>query len=316
MSQSPSPAQTKPGTPDPSVSAATLAVPNPLNYAERKSALAKLKNITNVELVIAFTLFTLVCFAAIFGSFIQTHDPMQGDLMARFTPVGEKGYILGSDHLGRDLWSRAVAGLQWSMACALVANTINLLIGSTLGLLAAEREGWPRTIARQITDTLQSFPFLIVAIVVVVIIGHGFMPLVLTLGFLAWTVYMRVVYAEASSIYQRDYVKAARIAGVSRMRIMFTHVLPGVRASLFVVFAFHFAGLLMAESALSFLGIGAPLGVPTWGNILAESRQYLLRAPWMLMVPAGAIIISVITMNLIGDGIASLARKSGRGIDV
>jgi peptide/nickel transport system permease protein len=214
------------------------------------------------------------------------------------------------------LWSRAVAGLQWSMSCALAANTINLVIGATLGLLAAEREGWPRTIARQITDTLQSFPFLVVAIVVVVIVGHGYWPLVLTLGFLAWPVFMRVVYAEASSIFQRDYVKAARIAGVSRARIMFSHVLPGVRASLFVVFAFHFAGLLIAESALSFLGIGAPLGVPTWGNILAESRQYLLRAPWMLMVPAGAIVIAVITMNLVGDGIAGISRKSGRSIDV
>ncbi|MDX2223045.1 MAG: ABC transporter permease [Rhodospirillaceae bacterium] len=298
------------------MSAAAKIPLDPLAQASSRHDLAKLKNLVNLEIIIAFTLFTLVCIVAIFGTFLQTHDPMQGDLMARFTPVGEKGYLLGSDHLGRDLWSRAVAGLQWSMSCALAANSINLVIGATLGLLAAEREGWPRTIARQITDTLQSFPFLVVAIVVVVIVGHGYWPLVLTLGFLAWPVFMRVVYAEASSIFQRDYVKAARIAGVSRARIMFSHVLPGVRASLFVVFAFHFAGLLIAESALSFLGIGAPLGVPTWGNILAESRQYLLRAPWMLMVPAGAIVIAVITMNLVGDGIAGISRKSGRSIDV
>lgn len=289
---------------------------DPLAQAQARFNLARIKNIANIEIVVAFTLFTLVVFVAIFGGFLKTHDPMQGDLMARFTPPGNKGYILGSDHLGRDLWSRAVDGLQWSMACALTANIINLCIGSTLGLLAAEKEGWVRTIARQITDTFQSFPFLVVAIVVVVVVGHGFVPLVITLGCVAWTVFMRVVYAEASSLFQRDYVKAARIAGVSRWRIMFEHVLPGVRASLFVVFAFHFAGLLIAESALSFLGIGAPLGVPTWGNLLAESRQYLLRAPWMLMVPSGAIIIAVITMNLVGDGIAGLARKRGRSIDV
>ena len=157
--------------------------------------------------------------------------------------------------------------------------------------------------------------FLVVAIVVVVIIGHGFWPLVLTLGFLAWPIFQRVVYAEASSIFQRDYVKAARIAGVGRITIMFQHVLPGVRASLMVIFAFHFAGLLIAESALSFLGIGAPLGVPTWGNILAESRQYMLKAPWMMLVPGGAIVVTVVTMNLVGDGIAGLARRRGRSID-
>lgn len=277
---------------------------------------SKFKELANVEIIIAFILFTVLVVFAVFGKFLETHDPMQGDLMKRFVPAGQQGYLLGSDHLGRDLWSRSLAGLQWSMACALTANVINLFVGATLGLLAAEREGWTRSIIRQFTDTMQSFPFLIVAIVVVVIIGHGFVPLVMTLGLLSWVVYMRVVYAEATSIYQRDYVKAARIAGVSRFAIMFGHVLPGVRASLFVIFAFHFAGLLIAESALSFLGIGAPLGVPTWGNMLAESRQYLLKAPQMLLVPAGAIVMAVITMNLVGDGIASLSRKRGRSIDV
>jgi peptide/nickel transport system permease protein len=93
-------------------------------------------------------------------------------------------------------------------------------------------------------------------------------------------------------------------------------VLPGLRATLMVMFAFQFAGKLIAESALSFLGIGAPLGVPTWGNMLAESRQYLFNAPWMLFVPAGAIVVAVLTMNFIGDGIAVMARKRGRAVDV
>lgn len=289
---------------------------SPFNPVVARFDLSRVRQVANIEIVIAFTLLTIVAGLAVFGNFVKTHDPMQGDLMARFTPPGQKGYILGSDHLGRDLWSRVVDGLQWSMSCALTANVWNLTIGSLLGLLAAEKEGWVRTGVRQLTDTFQSFPVLVVAIVIVVIVGHGFWPLVATLGFVGWVSYMRIVYAEASSIFQRDYVKAARIAGVSKFAIMYGHVLPGVRASLFVVFAFNFAALLIAESALSFLGIGAPLGVPTWGNLLAESRQYLLRAPWMLVVPASAIIISVITMNLVGDGVASLSRKRGRSIDV
>ena len=276
----------------------------------------KIRQVANIEIVIAFTLFTIIAVIAIFGQLLQTHDPMQGDLLKRFTPPGQEGYILGSDHLGRDLWSRMVDGLQWSMACALTANMLNLFIGSTLGLLAAEKPGWLRIVVNQFVYTLQSFPALVILICVVVVVGQGFNTLVLTLGLLSWVVYLRVVYAEASSLFQREYVQASRLAGVSRSSIMFGHVLPGVRASLFVIFAFHFAGLLIAESALSFLGLGAPLGVPTWGNMLAESRQYMIRAPWMLMVPAGAIVAAVVTMNLVGDGIASLARKKGRSIDV
>ena len=144
------------------------------------------------------------------------------------------------------------------------------------------------------------------------VIGHGFFPLVLTLGFLSWPVFMRVAYAEASSLFQRDYVKAAQVAGVSRWAILTGHILPGLRGSLLVVFALNFSALLIAESALSFLGIGAPLGVPTWGNMLAESRQFMLRAPWLMLAPSGAIIFAVVTANLVGDGIGRHLRRRGR----
>lgn len=268
------------------------------------------------ELVISGTLFALIVVAALFGHWLRTHDPTASDLSIRFLPPGAAGHLLGTDHLGRDMWSQMITGLQWSMACALTANVINMVIGTGLGLLAAERPGWLRTTLRQIADLFQSFPFLVVAIVVVVVVGHGFLPLVLTLGLLSWPIYMRVAYAEASSIYARDYVKAASIAGAGRFAIMFGHVFPGLRASLLVIFALHFATLLIAESGLSFLGIGAPLGVPTWGNMLAESRQYVLVAPRLLLVPAGAIIFAVITANLLGDGLAAVARRRGRGIDL
>lgn len=286
-----------------------------LGVAARRMA-GRLHAVRVAELSVGGALFALVVLAALLGPWLQTHDPTESDLTARFLPVGAGAHLLGTDHMGRDLWSRLIAGLQWSMACALTANLINLTVGTALGLLAAERPGWVRTGVRQVTDIFQSFPTLVVAIVVVVVIGHGFLPLVLTLGLISWPIFMRVAFAEASSIYARDYVKAARIAGASRLAIMFGHVLPGLRASLLVIFALHFATLLIAESALSFLGIGAPLGVPTWGNMLAESRQYVLVAPRLLLVPAGAIIFAVITTNLLGDGMAAYARRHGRNIEL
>jgi peptide/nickel transport system permease protein len=267
------------------------------------------------ELTVGAGLFALFLFVALFSAALQTHDPTATDLTARLLGFGTPGHWLGTDHMGRDVWSRLVAGLQWSMACAFTANVINLAIGTTLGLVAAERPGFARSVARQLGDTFQAFPSLVAAIVVVVLVGEGFVPLVLTLGLLSWPIFMRVVFAEASSLYARDYVKAARIAGAGRLAIMFGHVLPGLRASLLAVFALHFATLLIAESALSFLGIGAPLGAPTWGSMLAESRQYVLVTPRLLLVPAGAIILAVITANLLGDGLAARARRRGRGIE-
>lgn len=269
----------------------------------------------NPELIVGGALFALVLLAAVFSRALQTHDPGQGDLTARLLDIGTRGHLLGTDQMGRDVWSRLVAGLQWSMACAFTANLLNLVIGTGLGLLAAERPGLARDAARQLTDTFQAFPSLIAAIVVVVVIGEGFVPLVLTLGLLSWPIFMRVVYAEASSLYARDYVKAAQIAGVGRLAIMVGHVLPGLRTSLLAIFALHFATLLIAESALSFLGVGAPLGVPTWGAMLAESREYVLVTPRLLLVPAGAIILAVITANLLGDGLSSRARLRRGGID-
>ena len=276
---------------------------------------ARTHKVASIELAAGAALILIIGAAALFGPFVQTHDPAEGNLLNRFVASGSAGHLLGTDHLGRDIWSRLVAGLQWSMACALTVNVMNLFIGATLGMLAAERPGPVRTFVRLVTDTIQSFPSLVVAIVVVVIVGHGFVPLVLTLGLLGWPVFMRVAYAEATSIYTHDYVKAARIAGVSRFATLFGHVLPGLRSSLMVVFAFHFATLLTTESALSFLGLGAPIGVPTWGNMLAESRQFLLTRPGMLFVPATAIIVTVIAANLLGDGLAARARKLGKGTE-
>ena len=247
---------------------------------------------------------------------LQMHDPMAGDLLNRFAPVASEQHPLGTDNLGRDLWSRALAGLAWSMSAAVTATLIAFLIGTSLGLMAAEKEGRLRTIIKQTVDTVLAFPGLVAAICVVAVVGQGFWPLVLTLGLLSWPVFTRVVYAETLSLMERDYVLAARMLGVSSIGILIGHIIPGLRATLMVMLAFHFADMLIAESALSFLGIGAPLGEPTWGNMLAESRQYLFKAPWMLFVPAGAIVIAVVTANLVGDGIAVASRIRARGADL
>lgn len=270
----------------------------------------------SLELVAGVLSFAVIVILIVFRTQLQTHDPYVGDLLERFSAIGAGGHLLGTDNLGRDVWSRLLEGIRWSVSAAGIATLIAFVIGSIVGLTAAQFPGWVRTVLNQIVDMALAFPSLIIAIIVVAVVGRGFWPLTITLGLVSWPVFARVVFAESLSLLERDYVVAARAFGARPAAILVGHVLPGLRPTLSVVLAFHFADMLVAESALSFLGLGAPLGVPTWGNLLQESRDYLLVAPWLLAVPCAGIIYVVVTINFIGDGLASNARRRGLRIDL
>lgn len=237
-----------------------------------------------------------------------------GNLMMRLRPPETEGPILGTDQLGRSMAARVLAGAPWSLGIALVATTIALAIGTPVGLVAAWLPGWPRRVVRMLVDTVIAFPSLVIAVTVIALLGRGFWPLSVVLGLASWPIAARVVYADAMGIVGRDYVRAATLAGVGGPRTVVTHVLPALRPTLMTMFAFTFADMLIAESALSFLGLGVPLDAPSWGNMLSDSREYMISAPWMLYVPAGAIVLAVVALNLVGDGVAARTRRaSGRG---
>jgi peptide/nickel transport system permease protein len=239
-------------------------------------------------------------------------QPMQADLGARFKPFGTAGHWFGTDQNGRDVMARVMAGLGWSLGCAASATAVAATIGTIAGVVASERAGWTRRIIMQSVSAMQAFPGIILAVSVIAILGHGFLPLVLTLGFIGWPVFARVTYAEAQSLYARPYVMAARLSGASRPAIIMGHILPGLRTTLLVLLAFYFADMLVAESAMSFLGLGAPLGTPTWGNMLEEGRSRMIQAPWLVLVPAVAIVCAVMAANLIGDGIGAILGRKQR----
>lgn len=255
---------------------------------------------------------------AIGGMLVMTQfgnlEPSRTDPTARLLGLGTNGHPLGTDQVGRDMLDRLLAGFRWSLSVGLVATTITFLIGTTIGIMAASLDGVGRTILKRLIDVSISFPYLVLAVAVLAVVGRGFWPLSITLGLVAWPVFARMVYAEGLSLMQRDYVLAARLVGTSRLRILVTHVLPAIRPTLMVVGAFTFADLLIAESGLSFLGIGAPLTSPSLGNMLAEGRQYLVEAPRMTFVPAAVIVMTVVAANLIGDGVAARSRARSRRI--
>ena len=270
----------------------------------------------NLELAIGILLFAVILILVIFRTQLQTHDPFTGDLLDRFSEIGVEGHLLGTDNLGRDVWSRLLEGIRWSVSAAGLATLIAFVVGTLVGLIAAQFPGWVRTVLNQVVDMALAFPSLIIAIIAVAVVGRGFWPLTITLGLVSWPVFARVVFAETLSLLERDFVIAARTFGARPVAVLLGHIMPGLRPTLTVVLAFHFADMLVAESALSFLGLGAPLGVPTWGNLLQESRDYLMVAPWLLAVPSAGIIYAVVTVNFIGDGLASIARQKGLRIDI
>ncbi len=234
-------------------------------------------------------------------------DPSSGNLDNRLTAPGT-GAVLGTDQLGRDVLVRTLAGAGWSLGAALAATLLALVIGTSLALLAAELGGRTALAVELAVNSVITMPGLIIAIIVIAVIGQGWLPIVVTLGLITWPIFTRVILAETLSLKARDYVAASRLVGETRLRIVAFHYLPALRPTLLVMAAFHFADMLIAEGALSFLGLAAPLGAPTWGNMMADARPHVFSAPWMLLAPAAAIIVSVIAANLIGDGLAARFR--------
>lgn len=258
----------------------------------------------------------VVAFVAVFAPLLQTHDPDSSLLSDRLLSPGENGHLLGTDQLGRDLLSRTIAGFRWSLGIGFVATMISSSVGALAGILAAMRPGIVRTFLTRVVDVTIAFPSLVIAVTIIAVVGRGFWALALTLGLVSWPIFARVVYAESLGLMEREYLLAARLLGVSWPRILLTHMLPGLRPTLMVMWAFTFADLLIAESALSFLGLGAPLGAPSWGNMLSEAREYLTTDVSMLLVPGAAIVLAVVTANLVGDGIAASARLRRRSTEV
>jgi ABC-type dipeptide/oligopeptide/nickel transport system permease subunit len=267
------------------------------------------------QLGIGAAIVTLLLALTIIYGLDPPRDATRGSLLLRFRPPGTSGLPLGADQLGRSLWSRALAGLPWSIGIAAVATTISLGLGTLVGLLGAFYGGRVRVAVSLAVDTVIAFPSLVLAVTVIAVIGRGFWPVALTLGLATWPIAARVIQAEALGVLARDYVTAAKLLGVAPASVLWVHVIPALRPVMLVMAAFLFADMLIIESALSFLGLGPPLSAPSWGNMLADSRQFLIQAPWMMFVPAGCIVTAVVGLNLLGDGIAAFTRARIHGLE-
>lgn len=258
---------------------------------------------TDAMLVIGTIGVVIVVTLTAFGEQLVGFPADAQNLRARLLPPGTDGHLLGTDRLGRDVLARSIGGFRWSLPVGLLATLIAATLGTVIGVTSAWVGGWVRTALNRFIELAISFPYFVLAVAIIAVVGRGFLTLAIVLGAVSWMSFARVMYAETLKLMSLEYVLAARLMGISGIRIVLTYILRGLRARLVVMSAFVFADLLVAEAAISFLGIGAPVGAPSWGNLLSSARETLFIAPWLLYGPAGAVILVVLTANTLGDGL-------------
>ena len=294
-------------TPVPSATEMRTVSSAPSYYRRKELRRAFQSMVTSRWALVGMLILAIVTFVAIFGPWLAPFDPNRQNIMMRLLEPGQAGagdltYWLGSDQLGRDVFSRLLYGARVSLLVGVAAIAVGGTIGTIAGLVSGYYGGWIDDVIMRIGDIQLAFPFILLAIMFLVVLGPGLINIILVLGIGQWITYARIVRAQTMSLREKEYVEAARAMGDSTFSILFRTILPNIIAPLTVIASFNVAGVILSEAALSFLGLGVPPSVPTWGAMLAESRDHLLSNRWWLAIfPGIAIVLTVLAFNIIGD---------------
>jgi peptide/nickel transport system permease protein len=262
--------------------------------------------------LLALAILFVVVVVAIFGPWLSPLDPNRQNIMMRLAGPMAPGpdgatFVMGSDALGRDVLSRLLYGARVSLMVGISAILVGGTLGSVAGLVSGYFGGWIDDIIMRLGDIQLAFPFILLAIMFLVVLGPGLVNLILVLGIGQWVTYARIVRAQTLSLREKEFVEAARAMGDSTTSIMFRTILPNIVAPLTVIASFNVASVILAEASLSFLGLGVPPETPTWGSMLAQSRDQLIANKWWLAVfPGMAIVVTVLSFNIIGDWLRDL----------
>ena len=254
----------------------------------------------------------IVFFIAIFAPFLSLYDPGKTDVSLKLKSPSFQHY-LGTDQLGRDVFSRMLYGSQISLSVGFVAVGISILIGILVGAMAGYKGGWVDSLLMRFVDIMLSFPSFFLILTVVAILRPNIYNVMIVIGITSWEGTARFVRAEFLSLKERDYVQAARALGVKDRRIIFRHILPNALAPVFVTASLGVASAILIEAGLSFLGFGVQPPAPSWGNILTEGRTYIFDAWWLTVFPGLAILITVLSFNLFGEGLRDALDPRLRG---
>jgi peptide/nickel transport system permease protein len=263
----------------------------------------------NPTLLTGLSLLGLVVLVAIAAPLLTPYDPIAQQFADSFLPPFSPGHILGTDNFGRDIWSRIAYSTRLDLQIGLISVTFPFIFGSLIGIATGYLGGKLDTIVMRVVDVLMAFPFLILVIAIMSILGPGLTNLYIAVGVVGWIPYARITRGETLATRHLEYVLAARTIGCSSGRIMLRHILPNVIAPALI---YVFTGMVLAiltGATLSFLGLGPQPPTPEWGAMIAEGRQYLLLAWWMTTLPGLALLVVGVGLSLIGDGLAE--RRGG-----
>jgi peptide/nickel transport system permease protein len=244
--------------------------------------------------------------------FLAPYDPGKTDVSLKLKPPSIQHY-LGTDQLGRDVFSRMLHGSKVSLSVGFVAVAISILIGILVGALAGYYGGWIDSVMMRFVDIMLCFPSFFLILTVVALLGPSLFKVMVVIGITSWMGTSRFVRAEFLSLRERDFVQAAKALGVKDRRIIFRHILPNALAPVFVTATLDVASAILVEAGLSFLGFGVQPPAPSWGNILTEGRTYIFDAWWLTVFPGLAILITVLSFNLLGEGLRDALDPRLRG---
>ena len=247
---------------------------------------------------------TVICFALPY--FIK-HDPLAIDLSSRLMSpdwsFNSSKHYFGTDALGRDVLVRLLVGGKTSLIIASTVVFITTIIGLVLGLIAGYFGGIPDLVLMRICDIMMAVPALLLAICVIAVLGGSVVNLIIVMSIASWVILARVVRSTALSIRGSEYIRAAKVLGLSDYKIIFTEVLPNVVGPIIITATQAFGGMVLGEASLSYLGLGVPPPSPSWGSMISDGRAYIGSAPWVVLVPGIALMLTVLAVNFVGDGL-------------
>lgn len=285
--------------------------------APAQGALARL--LRRKMALFGLVIIALVVAGAVFAPWIAPFDPndqMFDGLTLEGAPMPpDAKFWMGTDLLGRDLFSRLLYGAQTSLIIGVVANGLALVIGTLVGITAGFFRGWIGGILMRFTDLMMAFPALLLAICLAAIFEPSLWIVAMVIALVNWVQTARVIYTETSSLATRDFIAAERTLGASTSRILFRHILPHLLPTIIVWGTLGISTTVLLEATLSFLGIGVQPPTASWGNIIFENQTYFQSAPWLVFIPGAAIILLALAFNLVGDALRDVLDPTQRGRD-
>ncbi len=282
------------------------------SFATAISGALRRNKVAQVAVAILFC----VVLVGVFGPLIAPHDPATQVLTARLKPPfwlngHASGHLLGTDNLGRDVLSRVIYGTRISLLVGVAATLMSGAIGALIGMISGYYRGWVDVVFMRLADIQLSFPTILLALVIVAVLGSSLWFVILVLGATGWVSYARVIRAEVLSLRSREFVTAARAVGVGDLQIMWRHLRPNVFAPLVTIGTLQVASMIVAEASLSYLGLGVPPTIPTWGGMLAAGQLYIRGAWWISVFSGLAIMLTTLSINVTGDMLRDVADPKG-----